>query len=94
MKLSELNYSNLCALGLSRAHIPTDCSDSLRLFESQDQFEKAKQDLFDKYGDVDLIITPDAVWYDRIRIDDAQWQRDHAIYCANKAVWCAKHGCD
>jgi hypothetical protein len=93
MKLSELTYSYLCSIGLTKAHIPTDCSDALRYFWSQTQFDKAKQDLFDNYGDVELIISPEAeAWFDKIKIDDAKWQRDYDKYCADKAAWYAKSG--
>lgn len=94
MKLSELTYEYLQSIGLSRAHIHTDCSDALRLFNNQYQFESAKQDLFGRYGDVDLIITPDAEWYNRIQIDNEKWREDHEAFCTEKAAWCAKYGAD
>lgn len=94
MKLSELTYAHLQSIGLSRAHIHTDCSDGLRLFESQSQFDKAKEDLLAAYGDVNLIIDPAADWFDRIKIDDAKWQADYDEYCREKAAWCSKYGAD
>lgn len=95
MKLSELTYEYLQSIGLGRVYMHTDCSDALRFFGSQTQFEKAKQDLFDNYGDVELIISPNAeAWFDKIKIDNAKWQRDYDEYCADKAAWCAKYGCD
>ena len=94
MKLSELTYAYLQSIGLSRAHIHTDCSDGLRLFENQSQFDKAKEDLLAAYGDVNLIITPEADWFDRIKIDDAKWQADYDELCRQKLEWCNRYGAD
>ena len=94
MKLSELTYSYLCSVGLSRAHIHTDCSDALREFCNQDQFERAKQALFEKYGDVTIEINPEADWYDRLKIVDGKWQADYDNFCRDKAAWCSKYGSD
>jgi hypothetical protein len=94
MKLSELTYAHLQSIGLSRAHIHTDCSDGLRLFENKSQFDKAKEDLLAAYGDVNLIITPDADWFDRIKIDDAKWQADYDEFCRQKLEWCNRYGAD
>lgn len=94
IKLSELSYDLLLSLGLPRAHMHTDNSDCLRELRNSEQTERAKQELSDKYGDVDLVITPDAVWYDRIQIDNEKWRADHEAYCKEKAAWCAKYGCE
>jgi hypothetical protein len=94
MKLSELTYDYLCSLGLSRAHLHTDATDGLMLFDRPEQFERAKQALFEKYGDVTIEINPEADWYDRIKIVDEKWQADFDKFCREKAAWCSKYGCD
>lgn len=94
MKLSELTYSYLCSVGLSKTYMPTDATDSLTTISSEDGFERAKAELFEKYGDVTVVVTPDADWFDRIKIDDAKWQEDFDKFCADKAAWCSKYGCD
>lgn len=94
MKLSELTYEYLQSLGLSQAHMHTDASDSQRYLYNEYQFEAAKQELMSAYGDVNIIINPDADWFDRIKIDDAKWQADHKEFCQRKAEWCNKYGCD
>ena len=94
MKLSELTYEYLQSIGLGRVHMHTDCSDELRVINCQLAFDDAKKQLFEKYGDVNIIITPDADWFDRIKIDDAKWQSDYEEYCRNKAEWCNQYGCD
>jgi len=94
MKLSELTYEYLLSIGLTQAYMHTDCSDALRSMYNEYHFEKAKQELMASYGDVNLIITPEAEWYDRIKIDDARWQADYEAFCEEKAEWCRKYGAD
>lgn len=91
MKLSELTYKYLQSIGLPRAHMHTDASDALRELYNAYQTEKAKEELSAKYGDVDLIITPDAVWYERIVIDNEKWREDHEAFCKEKAAWCRQN---
>jgi len=94
MKLSELTYEYLQSIGLGRVHMHTDCSDALRVINCQLAFDDAKKQLFEKYGDVNIIIDPKADWFDRIKIDDDKWQSDYEEYCQEKAAWCNKYGCD
>lgn len=94
MKLSELTYAYLQSIGLSRAHIHTDCSDALREIRNERELEEAKAKLSAAYGDVNLIITPSADWFDRIKIDDAKWQADYDEYCRQKLEWCNRYGAD
>lgn len=94
MKLSELTYAYLQSIGLSRTHIPTDCSNALREIRNERELEEAKAKLSAAYGDVNIIITPDADWFDRIRIDDAKWQADYDKYCREMEAWCSKYGAD
>ena len=92
MKLSELTYEFLESIGLTKASMHTDRSDELRCLYNAYQTEAAKKELSEKYGDVNLIINPSAVWSRQIVIDDAKWQADFDAYCKAKAEWCAKHG--
>ena len=94
MKLSELTYDYLCSIGLSTAHMHTTREDMLRCINSQWAFDQAKKELMDHYGDVNLIIQPDADWYKQIRIDDEKWQKDHDDFNRRKQEWCNKYGCD
>lgn len=94
MKLSELTYAHLQSIGLSRAHIHTDCSDGLQQFDTQDSFDRAKAGLMAAYGDVNLVIDPAADWFDQIRIDDAKWQADYDEFCRQKLEWCNEYGAD
>lgn len=94
MKLSELTYEFLQSVGLSEVSMHTDRSDALRSIGGVHSFENAKAELMEKYGDVNLIINPDAAWFDQIAIDDAKWKADHDEYCRDKAEWCRKYGCD
>ena len=94
MKLSELTYDYLCSLGLSRAHLHMDATDGLMLFDRPEQFERAKQALFEKYGDVTIEINPEADWFDRLKIVDEKWQADFDKFCREKAAWCSKYGSD
>jgi len=91
MKLSELTYDYLQSIGLGRASMHTDASDALRLLYNAEQLERTKQELAAKYGDVDLIITPGAAWFDQIKIDNAKWQADHEDYCRRKGEWCRRN---
>lgn len=92
LKLSELTYDILKSAGLTEASMHVDATDVMRCVYNSDQTEAAKRELTERYGDVDLIITPDADWYDRIRIDDQKWREDYEAYCKEKAAWCAKYG--
>ena len=92
MKLSELTYEFLIALGLPCVSMHTDSSDTLRSINSEWSFRLAKQELADKYGNVELVINPEEVWFKQIQIDDAKWKADYAQFCKAKGVWCAKHG--
>lgn len=92
MKLSELTYEFLESIGLTKAHMHTDRSDALRCLYNAYQTEDAKKELAEKYGDVNLIINPSAVWSRQIVIDDAKWQADFDAYCKAKGEWCRKHG--
>ena len=94
IKLSELSYEFLMSIGLPKAHMHTDDSDCVREMYNSYHTEDAKKKLAEKYGDVDLIITPEAEWYGRIVIDNEKWRQDHYAYCKEKAAWCAKYGCD
>ena len=94
IKLSELTYEFLQSVGLSEANMHTDRSDALRHIGGVHSLETAKNQLMEKYGDVDLVITPEAEWYDQIVIDDAKWQEDHDKYCRDKDEWFRKYGCD
>ena len=94
MKLSELTYSYLQSVGLGRAYIHTDRTDCLRQFDCKSQFECAKADLMRLYGDVTIEVNPDAIWYDRIKIVDSNWQTDHDGFCRMKAAWCKQYGSD
>jgi hypothetical protein len=92
IKLSELTYEFLASIGLRDAHMHTDCEDGLRCIPNTFHTERAKEELSAKYGDVDLVITPSAVWYERIVIDDEKWRADHEAFCKEKAAWCKKYG--
>lgn len=94
MKLSELTYEYLQSIGLQNAHMHTDCSDGLRSMHNEYHFNVAKSVLMTNYGDVNLIINPDAAWFDRIKIDDAKWQADHEAFCQQKGEWCKKYGAE
>ena len=94
IKLSELNCEFLASLGMTRAHMHTDEKDCMRCLYDDHQTEAAKAELNAKYGDVDLVITPEAEWYDRIVIDNEKWREDYEAYCKEKAAFCAKYGCD
>ena len=93
-KLSELTYAYLQSVGLSRAHIHTDCSDGLQQFSTKDSFDLAKASLMAAYGDVNLIIDPAADWFDQISIDDEKWRADHEAFCREKAAWLKGFCCD
>lgn len=94
MKLSELTYEYLQSLGLSRAYMHTDCSDGLRSMRDEYHFNVARSVLMTNYGDVNLIINPDAAWFDQIKIDDAKWQADHEEFLKEKAEFCRKYGAE
>ncbi len=94
MKLSQLTYKYLQSVGLSRAHIHTDCSDALREFCNQEQFDRAKEELMAAYGDVSVEVNPEADWYDRLKIVDEKWQADYDNFCREKAAWCNKYGAE
>lgn len=94
MKLSELTYEFLESIGLPRTHMPTDCSDSVTLIDNPERFERAKKELAERYGDVELVIDPAQAWFNQIRIEDEKWKADHERYCKAKGEWCRKYGCD
>lgn len=94
MKLSELTYEYLESVGLSRVSMHTDSTDILTTISSQRELERAKAELADWYGDVELSIDPEADWFDRILIEDSRWEADHEQFCKEKAAWCSKYGCD
>ena len=94
MKLSELTYEYLQSIGLQNAHMHTDCSDGLRSMHNEYHFNDAKSVLMANYGDVNLIINPDAAWFDQIKIDDAKWKADHEAFCRQKGEWCKKFGAE
>ena len=94
MKLSELTYDYLCSIGLSRAHLHTDATDALMLFDKPEQFERAKEKLMAAYGDVTIEVDPKAEWYNRLKIIDEKWQADYDKFCRDKAAWCSKYGSD
>lgn len=91
MKLSELTYEYLKSVQMQMTSIHTDCSDALTRVESADGLERAKRELMQKYGDVEIEVCPLAPWYSRIKIMDAKWQADYADYCRRKAAWCSKN---
>lgn len=91
MKLSELTYDYLKSVGLSKASIHTDNSDAMRSIPNEYQLELAKQELTERYGDVEIVINPDAAWFDQIKIDDAKWQADYADFCRRKGEWCRRN---
>lgn len=93
-KLSELTYEFLVSVGLPAAAMHVDETDCMRCIHNEFDTEKAKKELLERYGDVDLVITPEAEWYDRIVIDNEKWREDYEAYCNEKAAWCAKYGCD
>lgn len=93
-KLSELTFESLVSVGLKGVAMPTDCSDCVSIIDNEGQFDRAQKELMARYGDVDIVITPDAAWYDRLRIDDRKWEEDHKRFVEQKAAWCAKYGCD
>ena len=93
-KLSELTYEILCREGLSGASMHVDCTDGLLEFRDALQFERAKALLLAAYGDVDLVISIDADWFDQISIDDDKWRADHEAFCREKAAWLKEFGCD
>lgn len=94
MKISELTYNYLLSVGLPRAAMHTDGSDEMHVLYCEERLEMAKQALMSRYGDVTIIINPDAHWFDQIKIDDEKWREDHERYCEKKAEWCRKYGCD
>jgi len=94
INLHELNYELLVSLGLPKASIHTDETDALRQLYNDFQTEKAKKELAEKYGDVELIIDPNEDWFNVIRIDNEKWRNDHDAFCKEKADWCARYGCD
>lgn len=94
MKLLELTYEYLQSIGLRNAYMPTDCSDELYSMHNEYHFDVAKSVLMANYGNVNLIINPNADWFDRIRIDDAKWKEDHEAFCRKKGAWCKKNGAE
>lgn len=94
MKLSELTYEALQSVGLSLTHMHTDKSDAMTVIADQADLDRARQELASHYGDVEIIINPDADWFDRIKISDPKWEEDHKKFVRDKAAWCTKYGSD
>lgn len=91
MKLSELTYDYLLSVGLPNASMHSDASDALSTVDNEFRLERAKKELMAGYGDVEIVINPDAAWFDQIKIDNAKWQADHEDYCRRKGEWCRRN---
>ena len=92
VKLSELTYDMLQELGLPNVSMPCAATDALRSIGSEMSLERAKKELGEKYGDVDLIINPNAEWFDVIKIDNPKFNEDLNRFENDKGDWCRKYG--
>lgn len=94
MKLSELTYEWLQAIGIETPHLRVEAEDKLRRIFCAEDLEGAKAELADKYGDIYIIVNPDEAWFAQIKNDDAKFKADFDKFCKEKAAWCARYGCN
>lgn len=94
-KISNFTFEDITReLGKDCFSMPVDTSDTLRFCLNKDQFEKAKKELMDRYGDVEVTIDKDQPWYGRVKVVDKKFIEMQNDYLRGKADWCAKFGCD
>ena len=94
-KISNFTFEDITReLGKGNFSMPVDTSDALRSCPNEYQFERAKKELMDRYGDVVVTIDKDQPWYDQVKVVDKKFIEMQNDYMRGKAAWCAKYGCD
>lgn len=92
-KLSELTFDEIMSILGEEDHFNMhyDESDAKRHVGSEFSFERVKEQLMDKFGDVMISINPEAKWFDKVKIEDEDWKRASEEYRRGKREFLA--GC-
>ena len=68
-----------------------DDSDVMRHIASESSFERTKEELMERFGDVMMSINPEAYWFDKVKIEDEDWKKANKEYSDKKQEFLA--GC-
>jgi hypothetical protein len=88
--LSSLTYDQVAkALGDSRFSAPNP-DDSLRGINDERSWEDWKAGTIKKWGDVEIELNPEAVWFNKVKILDPAFNKRKTDYTNAKGAWLDK----
>ena len=61
--------------------------DSLTTVEHSNMLDYWKETTFEKYGNVDIELNPDEVWFNKVKILDDEFEKDKLSYTKRKQAW-------
>lgn len=93
-KLSELTFDEIMSIlgAEDEFHMHYDESDALMTIGSEKSFERVKEKLMDRFGDVMISINPEAHWFDKVKIEDEDWKKANKEFTDGKMEFLA--GCE
>ena len=85
--LSSLTYDQAVkALGDSRFNAPNP-DDSSRGIYDERSWDDWKEGTIEKWGDVEIELNPEAVWFDKVKILDPAFNKRKDDYSRAKGAW-------
>ena len=84
--LSQLDYGTISSYFDGERFSAPNPDDSLRQINGESDWESWKERTMDRHGDVKIKLDKDAVWYDKVKILDPEFNKNKDDYIAGKAA--------
>ena len=84
-KLSQLDYGTISSYFDGEPFSAPNTDDSLTKIFNEENWERWKSYILDKFGDVGIKLDKDAVWYDKVKIIDPAFNKRRQDYSDAKA---------
>ena len=85
-KLSQLDYKFLNSYFEAEKFSAPNPDDSLRSINNERDWNSWKDDTIDRFGDVEVQLNKDAVWFDQFKIIDTKFMKDKENYIQAKGA--------
>jgi hypothetical protein len=84
--LSKLDYKYLNSYFDAEKFSAPNPDDSLRSINNERDWNSWKDDIIDRFGDVQVALNKDAVWFDQLKIIDTKFMKDKENYIQAKGA--------
>ena len=91
-KLSQLDYGTISSYFDGDRFSAPNSDDSLRQINGERDWESWKEDTINRFGEVMIQLDKDAVWYDKVKILNKEFNKIRADYIKDKIADIDRYG--